>query len=140
MVRRPPGSTRTDTLVPDTTRYRSQRAGRAAPLGAADAEDGAIPQRQRNHRGGEGLLVGVAVQSHARLRRVVVHEAALGIGGIAGDRAPQGEQRVRAQIGSATWRARVCQHVSISVVAESVNKQLYSNNTTHTSAKYISTQ
>src|SRR3546814_2119550 len=61
MIRRPPRSTRTDTLFPYTTRFRSQDAGRADPAGGgqsggalcrglplADREGGAaVPRRAR---------------------------------------------------------------------------------------------
>src|SRR3546814_6050901 len=40
MIRRPPRSTRTDTLFPYTTLFRSQRAGSAAVAGTARADGG----------------------------------------------------------------------------------------------------
>src|SRR3546814_8517105 len=55
LIRRPPRSTRTDTLFPDTTLFRS---GHARPLGgAARPPPGwrrpAAPQRRRRHRSEE---------------------------------------------------------------------------------------
>src|SRR3546814_8866921 len=44
MIRRPPRSTRTDTLFPDTTLFRSRRRARAALFHAADRPRGAGEQ------------------------------------------------------------------------------------------------
>src|SRR3546814_3705273 len=50
-IRRPPKSTRTDTLFPDTTRFRSVDAGRRRESGQADRFSGigraAVPRRPR---------------------------------------------------------------------------------------------
>src|SRR3546814_9044830 len=48
MIRRPPSSTRTDTLFPYTTLFRSDRAGRCKP--AARRLDGRLGRTARFHR------------------------------------------------------------------------------------------
>src|SRR3546814_3329367 len=62
MIRRPPRSTRTDTLFPYTTRFRSRavdaRAGRAVPgRGRRDRQAGARGDRGRPAGDGEGRCV-----------------------------------------------------------------------------------
>src|SRR3546814_1653771 len=44
MIRRPPRSTRTDTLFPYTTLFRSTMNGKAERMAAAEALDRALPQ------------------------------------------------------------------------------------------------
>src|SRR3546814_8714719 len=65
MIRRPPGSTRTDTVVPDTTLFRSHRRLKAVVAGAAGA--GHVRQRmesvtpladQTGNSGGVGTVGG----------------------------------------------------------------------------------
>src|SRR3546814_2884281 len=54
MIRRPPRSTRTDTLFPYTTLFRSDRAGRPPARRMAGMEHAAAarcPARKRNRRG-----------------------------------------------------------------------------------------
>src|SRR3546814_17510651 len=54
MLRRPPRSTRTDTLFPSTTLFRSV----AAPLGVADDDVGAADVAQHRRRGVAGMRAG----------------------------------------------------------------------------------
>src|SRR3546814_10865261 len=57
MIRRPPRSTRTDTLFPYTTLFRSSRAGWGSTPGLLAA---AGSRRTRARRGGRGAAVGSA--------------------------------------------------------------------------------
>src|SRR3546814_13663374 len=103
MIRRPPRSTRTDTLFPYTTLVRSKLrvvdgAERQRPLlhhGAVEGDE----ERLRAVAGAVERIAGIGfglVHRHALLRRAL--------------RLPViGEQR--AQIGRASCRARVCQYV-----------------------------
>src|SRR3546814_19048453 len=64
MIRRPPRSTRTDTLFPYTTLFRSRLVGHARGRRAEGADLGRGPRparrrapvRERRHRGGGGRL------------------------------------------------------------------------------------
>src|SRR3546814_7059017 len=62
MIRRPPRTTRTDTLFPYTTRFRSRHAGgrrRRADLGAAEGLERLALQRPRHAEpGGKGAREG----------------------------------------------------------------------------------
>src|SRR3546814_16987789 len=127
MIRRPPRSTRTDTLFPYTTLFRSadgqpQQALKVAP------DPRRRCQQPRflavDHPGLAELakrLGGVAVQ-HARM---AVRLAQLQV---LGDEL-QVEQPAAPvlEIGSASCRDRVCQSVSISVVAVSFKKKTKTN-------------
>src|SRR3546814_19474433 len=99
MIRRPPRSTRTDTLFPYTTLFRSGVLG-------------VVPDDENRHVGGH--------------RRVTegVHDALSHLG--VGDRPDVGvdvrEERVE-EIGRASCRERVCQYGWFSVVAVSLKKK-----------------
>src|SRR3546814_13454634 len=103
MIRRPPRSTRTDTLFPYTTLFRSQRH----------------PTEERQHfvatrtRGEEGI-------HSERGKRVFEPERP----GQAGHRESIAERAAPQQeIGRASSRERVCQYGYISVVAVSLKKK-----------------
>src|SRR3546814_18368656 len=66
MILRPPRSTRTDTLFPDTTRFRSH----AAPLGVGIV---AALERDVDERVGDGVDLRLPHQRHQLGRIVVVH-------------------------------------------------------------------
>src|SRR3546814_12553488 len=100
MIRRPPRATRTDTLFPYTTLFRSH---------AVDACAGGARTDDRDDR----LVVPIrhAVRDlHGRGTGERARQAAGHRGGLA------------AQIGRASWRERVCPYASISVVAVSLTK------------------
>src|SRR3546814_5449622 len=87
MLRRPPGSTRTDTLFPYTTLFRSlQCGGLAAARGADEAGEAAGLQLEtqvaQHHRlgavgGAEGLAVDPDVKPPGRARRSEEHTSEL---------------------------------------------------------------
>src|SRR3546814_20199268 len=128
MIRRPPRSTRTYTLLPYTTRFRSIRNGSLADVSCAAASS---PRRN-------GALSGALLQGTARL-----HDVGCGAGGAvasnSGSRGidrcvpfsglhplaalfPFSVRRTRippVQFGSASCRERVGQSVLLSVVAVS---------------------
>src|SRR3546814_4456266 len=57
MIRRPPGSTRTDTLFPYTTLFRSRREGLVRPAGAfVDHGRGADPFGRNHHLRRDGRV------------------------------------------------------------------------------------
>src|SRR3546814_5784266 len=78
MLRRPPRSTRTDTLLPYTTLFRSQAPSREAPRAAVTDRRQMRPapaQRQGSERGGRVLHVAAA--AHAEEPAVVASEGGL---------------------------------------------------------------
>src|SRR3546814_2939505 len=85
MILRPPRSTRTDTLFPDTTRFRSH----AAPLGVGIV---AALERDVDERVGDGVDLRLPHQRHQLGRIVVVHGMHGGEMG-AGDAALQPQAR-----------------------------------------------
>src|SRR3546814_15356727 len=108
MIRRPPRSTRTDTLFPYTTLFRSGQV-EAIELGVAALQQG---------QDAEGLLVVVeaAVGRHGLLQRVLAGMAEAGVAAVVGQRHRLGEilaeaegaaDRARDQIGRASRRERV---------------------------------
>src|SRR3546814_14968574 len=121
MIRRPPRSTRTDTLFPYTTLFRSPGRARRARL-----RGGALVDRSRRAAGSEGVLRGTGSQGSRHLRRSErqgfretgcrrhSHHAA---GRSRGSRdRPKGGprrmgQRRGREIGRASCRERVCQYV-----------------------------
>src|SRR3546814_13395453 len=106
MIRRPPRSTRTDTLFPYTTLFRSRRIS-SAGIQASGRFQGVT----RSGRRGPGR--GVSVESGRDGRR-----AGRGVGS-------GGLQRALGQhveIGRASCRERGCQDVAIAVVAVSLQK------------------
>src|SRR3546814_14488959 len=119
MVRRPPGSTRTDTLFPSTTLFRSGvafagwvevrgRRGRSPDLRVAAPERLLRPfqlQRQRQVVGGRGRT-----GAHFAAAQVAADQDAV-------DRAlriPAGDGVPRHEIGSASCRDRLGQYGSLS--------------------------
>src|SRR3546814_2816840 len=69
MIRRPPRSTRTDTLFPYTTLFRSARhrnpAGRTKGLWGNPGDDFAVPRQQYpDHRGAERLAGACRSEEH----------------------------------------------------------------------------
>src|SRR3546814_13101324 len=128
MIRRPPRSTRTDTLFPYTTLFRSVllqvlAAVVGEQLDRVDRQDALIPERALEAR------IRTALDSEIRrgLDRVVadrlhrlVGELDRRVGFV---RQPFLVERVVEEIGRASCRERVCQYGSISVVAVSLKKQ-----------------
>src|SRR3546814_15498655 len=118
MIRRPPRSTLTDTLFPYTTLFRSLHV--AQHPGHILADCGQHPLEQR-----KGFLL---IFIDRRLLRI----------GAQMDHLPERierrqmlfpvmVERMEQQIGRASCRERVCQYVSISVVAVSLNKNTVNN-------------
>src|SRR3546814_14523753 len=102
MIRRPPRSTRTDTLFPYTTLFRS-----VAPIGTAEGDvgDADVGQRQEIGRAAFGIEDGDAALDHradadaaAFLDRQAVEQA-------------KGGRGADEEIGRASCRERVCQYV-----------------------------
>src|SRR3546814_13708070 len=97
MIRRPPRSTRTDTLFPYTTLFRSERVAEALELGGEHQEDEAQREDEDEYQAGASVLefARFAVEVVAELRRQhllgdafqVVQRLAEGITGVqvAGD-------------------------------------------------------
>src|SRR3546814_11378580 len=100
MIRRPPGSTRTDTLFPYTTLFRSVLGGeRFDGLVVEQGIDGA----------GDGLVVDL-VHLAAKLGPPVGDDTSEG--DVDNDHQKRGDDEPRAeQIGRAACRERVCQYV-----------------------------
>src|SRR3546814_17889950 len=103
MIRRPPGSTRTDTLFPYTTLFRSVEAH----LLTDEEPQGRLPQRQE----GGILQLLVVVEQRQTLgddehgcRRIVVEA-----------HVPRPVSLDGPQIGRVSWRERVCRSGVISV-------------------------
>src|SRR3546814_18515947 len=115
MERRPPRSTRTDTLLPYTTLFRSREHGvahtrrrpRRRGLGAAGADG--LPGRPHSSRWPAGAVERHHAEPAARCRRR----------GAGAGRAAAARPRARGldQTGRASCRARGCKYVVISVVA-----------------------
>src|SRR3546814_19640017 len=101
MIRRPPRSTRTDTLFPYTTLFRSQPC-RLLPLSRSPA------RRRDNHMQSRSFPTRFPLPVF-RLARHQKRKGAVA--------APAG------QIGRASCRERVCQYVWISVVGVYINKK-----------------
>src|SRR3546814_14610494 len=115
MIRRPPRATRTDTLFPCTTLFRSDRAelvGSVADEVAVEPEDlpgvGRVPEDGPGQNGGpDGVQAELERGDHAEVAAA----------------APQRPKQV-GEIGRASCRARVCQYVEISVVAVPLNTKI----------------
>src|SRR3546814_20055556 len=121
MIRRPPRSTRTDTLVPYTTLFRSRRAG---------PRDDA---RLSGNRVAAALSAQLDIRSYFFFSvRVFGPSGFAGAAGIAAAVATA----ATAEIGRASCRERVCQYVSISVVAVSLKKK---KNTNKSNKRYTKT-
>src|SRR3546814_16020404 len=115
MIRRPPRSTRTDTLFPYTTLFRSRGWAGGSARPRANRADGLFVRADRR-----GAL-------HACRGRFHAEPPSLGAA------ARKGRQAARnAQIGRASCRERVCQYVYIPVVAASLQKDNTNNISTQT--------
>src|SRR3546814_16284791 len=112
MIRRPPRSTRTDTLFPYTTLFRSDRAEDACEIA-----DFLGNQEVALHEALDVQQAGVRVEAHAR-RDLLLHvegEALVGAAGAIVHVAAQGPQELlrllEVEVGSASGRDSVCQSV-----------------------------
>src|SRR3546814_15016844 len=120
MIRRPPRSTRTDTLFPYTTLFRSRalRVELGGQAGHAERLDQpAVDEAQHRVAPRLGIWrrrerVGDDVRQDDAGRRAVVEDLA---------------RLRRREIGSASCRDRVCQYVEISVVDGSFKKKITRN-------------
>src|SRR3546814_11560548 len=117
MIRRPPRSTRTDTLLPYTTLFRSSKVQASRNLGFGNGRRwggggvASVPQARPYPAGGEDQLLGgehgllgIDPAGHVVERRVGrrhVFDEALDLP----------VQRDEAEIGRASCRERVCQYV-----------------------------
>src|SRR3546814_16978603 len=119
MIRRPPISTRTDTLFPYTTLFRSSRW-----IGILRCEP--ILHRHNNRFG----LVRHQPHRPVRSRDAARHPSAAMAIDEDGKGAHGSSRLVDATIGRASCRARVCQYVSISVVAVSLKEKKTHQKTT----------
>src|SRR3546814_15642759 len=133
MIRRPPRSTRTDTLLPYTTLFRSLVAQEAGGQGLqpciAIGIERSHPARASAHVVPQGrfgwLEFGACEQAsdqrtHARTERCQDLSGTCPAGSCA---SAAGGSRRTCQIGRASGRGRVCQYVLISVVAVSFKKK-----------------
>src|SRR3546814_15503589 len=122
MIRRPPRSTRTDTLFPSTTLFRSSRpeaGGRTHPgrqIRGIAGEKGrcgmaGAPARQRLYPGGALTAPDARIHTGQRIAR------------LSQGRCDLREVRSRLQIGRESCRERVCQYVEISEVAVALKKK-----------------
>src|SRR3546814_13839981 len=115
MIRRPPRSTRTDTLFPYTTLFRSVAVQAVARSLARARRAGAVAAGD--------LRAGGAVLHDERRQARHVHPAGAADAGAGGGAVPGRPDRPprsapgAVQIGSASCRERVCQYVLISLVS-----------------------
>src|SRR3546814_11733246 len=116
MIRRPPRSTRTDTLFPYTTLFRSGRAE-----GRGHRSLYVRSQRLSRRRPGAAAQCGADAQCQDRGAK-----ARTGQGG-AGMQMREIRGGAAEQIGRASGRERVCQYVEISVVGVTIKKKQYRN-------------
>src|SRR3546814_20885516 len=107
MIRRPPRSTRTDTLFPYTTLFRSAQ-GAAAVLDAvgADKLSGKLSAAAANIG---SFQQAIADQSTANKDRLNAETAAISAAQEANEKLHDSVQKQ--EIGRASWRERVCQYV-----------------------------
>src|SRR3546814_12320267 len=114
MVQRPPRSTRTDTLFPYTTLFRSARGGNGAPWLACD------PRQRRaavRHAAGTALAGGLCRRRDRRAaagdrgRRSLKRTTPALVAGSARERDLRPVVVEPGEIGSASCRGRVCQYV-----------------------------
>src|SRR3546814_19082668 len=108
-VRRPPRSTRTDTLFPYTTLFRSRHRTGAAVTGTR------IHQQQSAVAACAHRVCEVVAALHRR-DRIALHEFEPGL-------YVEIEKRGAMQIGRASCRERVCPYVELSVVAGSLKNK-----------------
>src|SRR3546814_15789864 len=118
MIRRPPRSTRTDTLFPDTTLFRSP-AERVLPGLAPRGKRSIMGLLKSTFTWWEGSTFGTWMGLRGKRK---TGEDALGNVYYEGGRDVNGLPR-RWEIGRASCRERVCQYVSISVVAVALKKK-----------------
>src|SRR3546814_16113756 len=129
MIRRPPRSTRIDTLFPYTTLFRSRQPGGFGPADRVSRlphQPDAAEQRLRPDQ-----PVHSAVGKHARSARL------RSVPGLVrtGDHAA-----LSAAIGSASWRERVCQYEETQVVTVSCTTKIYKPHPTHLNTSTSSRQ
>src|SRR3546814_20996747 len=107
MIRRPPRSTRTDTLFPYTTLFRSRACRfRRRPF---------VDKQWTTH----------FVASADELSKEITSCPEPSVCTVSSGRPPSASiaRSSPPEIGRASWRERVCQYVSISVVAVALNKK-----------------
>src|SRR3546814_12536277 len=121
MIRRPPRSTRTDTLFPYTTLFRSHDAERDVPrIFDRRFHDMRVSQDARR---GDRDAAAMAEADDLAIDHGDgddTHDAARRRADIVGGAGRQGEGK---EIGRESWREGVCQYVEISVVAVSLKKK-----------------
>src|SRR3546814_16912070 len=124
MIRRPPRSTRTDTLFPYTTLFRSKILpveehirGYGSSIWVKKWPDGGIEGCSPYFN--PAFAAALRVIRKAFGGRWIPHQK---VNRFPAYSAPAGPVEIRRlpAIGRGSWRARVCQSVSISVVAESL--------------------
>src|SRR3546814_12642708 len=119
MIRRPPRSTRTDTLVPSTTLFRSPQTGFAPRLSRARQSRDEKAVRAVIRRGEQPPRSRRCSRSERQRRRSPALMAVQAIGHLhLALFAKQRQHRIdHMETGRASWRERVFKYVSISVVA-----------------------
>src|SRR3546814_12874718 len=122
MIRRPPRSTRTDTLFPYTTLFRSDDAPANAGTLASEIRLRSRPRHVGRHLGPRPLAGLGSAASRATVPR-------------SGRRKSQPTNAQGAEIGRASCRERVWQYVYISVVAVPLKKQQKKNQTNNQTQK-----
>src|SRR3546814_20078440 len=117
MIRRPPRSTRTDTLFPYTTLFRSVRLGIAREQQAARRVAVEPMHGKRPALEAEAQAVEMILQAEGAIARRVDRPAVR----LVDDEGLAIEEQ-DTEIGRASCRARVCQHVSLSGCAATLKK------------------
>src|SRR3546814_18927993 len=115
MIRRPPRSTRTDTLFPYTTLFRSLHLGQHGN-GAADLAGAVQPLHHFRHAEAQRVQIGIEIERAGTLAAEKSGLRQLARIAIGGDDLARGARHATAgelagQIGRASCRARVCQSV-----------------------------
>src|SRR3546814_13989714 len=122
-IRRPPRSTRTDTLFPYTTLFRSRVNGKASANAVAfpvDALDSPVPTSDRVLFSMLGSCMpqlrvasrsGFIEQVEAQVRRELLSDGNCSVNGCAQKLCTSARTLQKRQIGRASLRARVCQSV-----------------------------
>src|SRR3546814_17260659 len=129
MIRRPPRSTRTDTLFPYTTLFRSER-----PVVVGDIALAAPCFGDEDQLRGRRVAAGAAQRLEHRVERRGVRRARRDHRLDVFAMPAESEARPLDQIGRASWRERVCQYVYIPVLADTLKKKKLTtpnNNTTN---------
>src|SRR3546814_18385378 len=122
MIRRPPRSTRTDTLFPYTTLFRSNRrpdAG-AAPVPMSSGED---PEQSKKMLAALAKAQGAFLKNADYVGSRFADEARAMHLGEQDHRQIYSETSPDEEIGRACCRERVCKYVKISVVAVALKKK-----------------